>query len=912
MAIESTSVSAWHEAEQPTLVGNDADLRKVNELETVDALRRLRKLEEWLEQERQRQAHNRYQMALDEDFFDGLQWSDEDAAALIERGQAPLVYNKVAPTVKWVTGTEKRTRIDWKVYPRSDDDAAAAEAKTKLLKYVQDVNKSAFARSQAFLEAMRAGVGWLECGIRADPTEFIIYDRAESWRNLWYDSLGQDMAQQDWRYMIRKKQIDTDIALLLWPSRKDAILAGSSFSEQLAADDDDEWYLGTLLRDHATSQEYIPANRYLGSGITDSFNRRSRLPVYEMWYRYPTRVWMIQGGPLHGREFDPKWAVMQDMLNNGAISLYDRVVLRMRCGIFIRGTFLQDVRSPYRHDRFPFTPIWGNRRARDAMPYGMIRNLRDPQEDFNKRMSKALFAISTRRVIADKGAVDDWDKLREEAARPDALLVVNPGKKLELQTDTDVAQHHIDYAMLDARMIQDAAGVTDENMGRRTNATSGIAIERRQEQGAAVTADYFDNLRLAIQLHGEKLLSLTEQFVTMPMQVRIIGERAGYDFTAINWMKKGSDGQPEILNDITASQADFIVSQQDFRETIREAAFEELMNMLTKLMAVNPEAAMRMLDDVIEMSNVPGKDDLVATIREITGKVPRDKRLTEEEQQAEEQAKQAKAQEAQAMKQLQLRGIMAEIAEKEAKAKQLEAQATQAVSEANAAGDGGAAIRAEYDQQIAKLREDTAKLVQALKDTVMQARLEAKNNAAEIAAKERMASEDRASQERIAKDRIAADERIAKHKTEKDASTKVETAKTAAKAKAAPADDGKAKAQSDQLAQQIDQLRKDVQAALKEAQANQKVALSEVKTSIAEQRAKDAEGRAKEAKAEKPEPDGKAEAKVFDAILQRLEELAQAVSEVTAEKEVSVEFDAKGNAKAVVKPKRAPSKKRSS
>ena len=42
-------------------------------------------------QELDRQAQNRYEMAIDEDYYDNIQWDDESAAILRQRGQAPLV-----------------------------------------------------------------------------------------------------------------------------------------------------------------------------------------------------------------------------------------------------------------------------------------------------------------------------------------------------------------------------------------------------------------------------------------------------------------------------------------------------------------------------------------------------------------------------------------------------------------------------------------------------------------------------------------------------------------------------------------------------------------------------------------------------------------------------------------------------
>lgn len=79
---------------------------------------------------------------------------------------------------------------------------------------------------------------------------------------------------------------------------------------------------------------------------------------------------------------------------------------------------------------------------------------------------------------------------------------------------------------LDAQSIQKSAGVSQENLGRQTNAVSGEAIKARQLQGSVVTTEPFDNLRLAVQIQGEKQLSLVEQFYTEEKVVRLTGAKA--------------------------------------------------------------------------------------------------------------------------------------------------------------------------------------------------------------------------------------------------------------------------------------------------------------------------------------------------------------------------------------------------
>ena len=114
--------------------------------------------------EMDRQAENRRDMALDEDIYDNIQWTEEDAQTLKDRGQTPLVFNVTATTVDWVIGTEKRARTDFKVLPRRKEDDQPAQRKSELLKYLSDVNHSTFGVSRAFEDAAKVGVGWMEDG----------------------------------------------------------------------------------------------------------------------------------------------------------------------------------------------------------------------------------------------------------------------------------------------------------------------------------------------------------------------------------------------------------------------------------------------------------------------------------------------------------------------------------------------------------------------------------------------------------------------------------------------------------------------------------------------------------------------------------------------------------------------------
>lgn len=607
------------------------------------------------QRELDRQYDNRVEMAQDEDFYDNIQWTEEDKQTLKDRGQAPLTYNVISQTINWIIGSEKRGRTDFKVQPRGKEDSKPAEKKTQLLKYLSDVNRTPFHRSRAFEDSVKVGVGWLEDGVTDDDDGEPIYSRYESWRNMLWDSASTELDLSDARYVIRAKWVDLDIATTIFPDRQHLLersaQVGDSFGYDLANGDE--------IMDFGENER-----EELSRGFSDLADaRRDRVRLIEVWFRKPMRAQKLIGGQFNGERYDEASPGHAESVQAGHAVLAERAMLQMMCAVMTTEGLLYVGESPYRHNRFPFTPIWGYRRGRDGLPYGVVRGLKDIQEDINKRASKALFILSSNKVIADNDATDDWDELLDEIARPDGVLRVKTGKRFELAVDRELAPAHLDLMARSINMIQSVSGVTDEQMGRTTNAKSGVAIQARQEQGAMSTSKLFDNLRLANQIQGEKQLSLAEQYFTEKKQFRITNQRGTPDYIDIN------TGLPE--DDITRSKADFVISDAEWRASLRQAQAEQLMEMVTRM---PPQVAMVMLDLVVESMDLPNRDELVKRIRQVTGmRDPDATELTTEEQAAQQAAAQQQ-QFQQQMAMANLEKLMSEIAKNMATAQKTSAE----------------------------------------------------------------------------------------------------------------------------------------------------------------------------------------------------------------------------------------------
>lgn len=625
------------------------------DLDSVTGIQLHRKLMGFYQRELERQGANRAEMAEDERIYDNEHWTAEEKQILEERGQEALIYNVVSTTINWVIGTEKRSRTDFRVLPRRKEAAKPAERKTQILKYLSDVNRTPFHRSRAFEDCTKVGIGWLEDGIQDEDDGEPLYSRYESWRNMLWDSAGTELDLSDARYVFRTKWLDLDVGSAMFANRLTQLQEACRDAGSFGAD----WINGDEAMDSLEDA--------LSEGTLDSvLMHRQRFRAIECWFRQPVKVKRLRGGEFKGEIYDPNFDPHVEEVQSGKALIVEKVMMQMHVAIMTAGALLYVGPSPYRHNRFPFTPIWCYRRGSDGMPYGMIRGMKGIQRDINKRASKALAILSSNKTIMDEGAVPDLDEFAEEVSRPDAIIVKKPGKELVINAERELAPAHLDFMSRSIMMIQQQSGVTDENLGRSTNATSGLAIGRRQEQGAMATAGIFDNLRFAAQIQGEKQLANVEQHMPEQKEFRITNMRGTPEYVTVN------DGLPE--NDIIRTKADFIISEQDWRASVRQAQTEELLQLLTQLAPVNPQVALVMIDLVVEGMDVPQRDELVRRIRQITGmRDPDAEELTPEE------IEKAKAQQIQQQRQDAL--LDATIADKQAGAQLKAAQAQRASAE---------------------------------------------------------------------------------------------------------------------------------------------------------------------------------------------------------------------------------------
>lgn len=554
--------------------------------------------------------------AIDCEYYDNKQWAAKDKQTLKERGQPEVTFNRLKGSIDVVLGTETRVRVDFKAKPRTGLHVEDANVVTHLMKHVMDESQGEYQLSDAFANQTKAGWGWIEVKKNTDPFESPVVIECIDRRFVFWDPFSKRYDLKDAKYVGRVKWVDIEDAVALYPEYKEALEQAISderdeigFRMPYEPTGDEEGDIHGTVFDWADADKGIHAKDWIDG-------KKRRVKLIEIWYKVPEQILMLEDSNTgEKREFDPKEIGALGAVMQPGVDVYRRTVQKVRVAMVAGPNLLEDNPSPYSHNRYPFVPFWAYRKDKTLEPFGLARQMRSPQDEINKRRSKALHILNTARVIADADAFDgnEIEEIRKEVARPDAVILKKrPDALLEIETETQLAEAQ--FKLMMTAMEEISMAVPLELMGQETNAQSGKAINARIYQGNTLLATLFDNYRRSRQLVGELMFSLIQQFYTTPLVVRTVDESGEYEFITINQREMMEDGRVLIRNDISQARVDIKIDEEAFHASLRESILEQMIELVGKL---PPEFAVMLLDLVIAQTDIPGRDDMVKRIQAI-------------------------------------------------------------------------------------------------------------------------------------------------------------------------------------------------------------------------------------------------------------------------------------------------------
>lgn len=444
----------------------------------------LPRLIQYYEDSEQRSHIAREKAERDRDYVDNKQLTEEEVRKLQKRGQPPICLNVIRSRASFLAGMEKKQRRDPKAYPRNNpEDVNAAEAFTDGMRYCVERGDYASKRSQAWKNITIEGFGGIEIAAVTKKNGDVEFTMSRiPWDRLFYDPHSAEPDFSDARYLGQVMWMDYDEAL-------DRAVSNGYVDEQGA-------------------REILDTTLSTGPNVSRTYDDKPRWQVWADGKRKRVRIVMMWHREASGWKYC-------EFTKSGKIAYAD---------------------GPYvDQDGETYCP-WLLESAnvdRDNNRYGEMRHLIDPQDEINKRRSKALHLLNTTGVIAEAGAVDDVNAARREIARPDFWLVKNVGRALEIIKGADLAAGQ---AQLGAQAMAyvDQAGPNSALLGKGKQDQSGRALEAQQAGGLVEQSDLMDVLRRLDWRVFNVIASMIKQFWNEQKWIRVTDDEETPRWVGLN------------------------------------------------------------------------------------------------------------------------------------------------------------------------------------------------------------------------------------------------------------------------------------------------------------------------------------------------------------------------------------------
>lgn len=526
---------------------------------------------------------SRKKQELNYKYYDGEgQLTAEERRELKDRGQPDVIINRFRVAINGILGVNDHSRADPRALGRTPKDTNSADVATDCLRYVTQVNRFKFEEKYLLKDNLLGGTCAVMVGLGAQKGDVPI--TTIWWSEFFYDPRSKRPDFKDARYLGIAKWMYADEARELEAddphhgARIDSTFDGGGLSGRTGNGSDDTF-----------------DDRPIDQGWIDTDNKRVQvIEIYEkcggVWYR----------------------------------------------AVFWEGGIISEEPSPYLNDKGkPDCPIVAQSCYVDTdnNRIGYASDLRDIQDEINKRRQKALWEVSSNQIeAADPSAIEvEADEARKEAARPDGVIPY--GWKKVAGSDKSAGNMAL---LSEAKNEMERFSPNPAMLGRQGADTSGRAMLARQQAGLielSVPLDQFEDFKLRVY---QQIWYRAKQDWTEPMWIRLTDDMEDPRFVGLNQpitevpqldeagqpVLDPSTGQPVMrsVGDGEEFGYDNQIAEMDIDimiDTVPETAtiMAEQLTELRAMVASNPAYAQEVPFEIfLEMTNLPRKRELMKKI----------------------------------------------------------------------------------------------------------------------------------------------------------------------------------------------------------------------------------------------------------------------------------------------------------
>lgn len=522
------------------------------------------RLKKWEDESRSRHSQWKKDAKRWYDLVAGEQWGQEEKAQLLDEMRQPITFNRVGPMVDAVAGAEVLNRQAVVYYGREVGDAQVSEVLTGAADYVRDNCDAEDHESDAFSDLIICGMGWTETFLdyEDDAEGDIKVPRVDPLEMGW-DPHARERNISDSRFRYRTRAFDIDAFKAKFGREMyDRVLATRREGEA------DGIGGGTDI----AKDEYTNADGVMGQSS-------NRVVVVQMqWWDLEDgmAVQNPQTGEVEEIEPEQYKAIAQMALMQG---IQPPPAAKQKRKKYYQALYAGDVlieKKPLKCGSFTLKCMTGKRDRNKGTWYGLVRAMADPQMWANKWLSQLLHIINSNAkggLLYETGVFANPDKAKQEWARPDSLVEVQPGalgRGAVLPKQPPALPAGLkDLLTFSVESLPQVSGINLEMLGLAQREQAGVLEAQRKKSGYAILAVFFDALRKYRKEQGRVLLDYIQRYLSDGRLVRIQG-------------KSGAQYVP-LIRQPGVAKYDVVVDEAPMSANQKDMVWQMLMQMMPML-----------------------------------------------------------------------------------------------------------------------------------------------------------------------------------------------------------------------------------------------------------------------------------------------------------------------------------------
>ena len=430
-----------------------------------------------------------------EDFFAGKQWDESTKRALAQVRRPALTLNKTLSSLMVLFAAQLKNRASISFIPSSGDAGQeTATALNKLWLHTASVNRFKWVESQVFDDAVITGRGYFD--IRMQFAHHMLGDVQISHinpLNVLVDPDSEEYDPDKWSDIFYSKWLCIeDIQRLYGKGKAEKVRRNSATDFPMGYD-----YFDERPDTFGGYEALRPSMAVIGSS-DDLSDYRKRVRVLERQYK---KVEMqehfvdMETGDMSVIPEGMAREKIQAIQGEYNVNIIKRPTDVYWWTVTAGDTVLHHSESPYKHFTIvPFFPVF-----RRGATIGMVENLIDPQELYNKARSQELHVINTSANsgwITQRGAVLNLttEELEERGAESGLVLEVDHVDSIKKITPNPIPTGLDRVSQVAGDDLKEISMASDSMRGFDREDVAAKAIQAKQQVGGENFAKIMDNL----------------------------------------------------------------------------------------------------------------------------------------------------------------------------------------------------------------------------------------------------------------------------------------------------------------------------------------------------------------------------------------------------------------------------------